>query len=78
MPKWVQFFKEVTKISEVYFPRCLKIDQCVDPVLNTFCDGSDSAFGAMVYVRWEGEHEAVVRLVEAKGKLSPLTLRGKL
>ena len=31
----------------------------------------------MVYVRWEGEHEAVVRLVEAKGKLSPLSLKGE-
>ena len=53
VPKWVHFVKEVTKISEVYFPRCLKIDQCANPVLITFCDG------AMVYVRWEGEYEAV-------------------
>ena len=31
----------------------------------------------MVYVRWEGEHEAVVRLVEAEGKLSLLSLKGE-
>ena len=48
VPKWVHFFKEVKNISEVYFPRCLKIVQCANPVLITFCDGSDSAFGAMV------------------------------
>ena len=76
VPMRVHFFIEVTTFSEICFPRCLKIDNCANQVLITFCDGSDSAFGDIVPIRWEGEHEVVVRLVEAKGKLFPLNLKG--
>ena len=69
---WIQYFKEVIQISTVSFPRSLKTDKCVNPILITLCDGSDSAFGAMAYVRWEANTEFVVRLIEAKGKLCPL------
>ena len=47
-----------------------------NPVLITSCDGSDSAFGNLVYVRWEAGHYVVAGLVEVKGKRPPLNLKG--
>ena len=76
VPNWLIFFKEVTEISDVHFPRCLKTESCTKPILITFSDGSDDAFGALVYVRWEADGGYIVRLVEAKGKLCPLNMKG--
>ena len=78
------FFVEMTRLSELKFPRSLTPinKQGEFPDLVTFNDGSDSAYGACLYARWriensiEGEVRYDVRLVESKGKLCPLDLKG--
>ena len=66
----------MTEISDVHLPRYLKTESCTKPILITFSDGSDDAFGALVYVRWEADGGYIVRLVEVIGKLCPLNMKG--
>ena len=75
------FFKEIVRLASVRFKRCLKPKNWVgDPIVVTFSDGSDDAFGAVSYLRWEvdevGSEKFETRLVESKGKLCPLNQKG--
>ena len=74
----MEFFKDATRVPDVEFPCSLKTAGCFRPYLVTFSDGSDDAFGAVVYVQWEAAGEIItsIRLIEAKGKLCPLNLKG--
>ena len=63
------------KIQKLHTGPDLKY-RCFRPYLVTFSDGSDDAFGAVVYVRWEADGELIIRLIEAKGKLCSLNLKG--
>ena len=78
---WIDYFKEVPKLSEVKFRRSVKpenVNPDLDPVLVTFSDGSTESYGGCAYVLWDlmdGTREAV--LIAAKGKLGPLTHRGE-
>ena len=74
--EWLRFFKEATRIPHVRFPRSLRMPDCCNPYLITFSDGSDEAFGAAAYVRWEAKEGVIIRLIEAKSKLCPLNLKG--
>ena len=43
----------------------------------TFSDGSETSYGAVLYLRWETEQDGVVvKLVESKAKLTPLDQKG--
>jgi len=46
------------------------------PIGITFSDGSESSYGAVLYLRWETSDKVEVKLVESKAKLTPLDLKG--
>ena len=74
---WVQFYQQVFDVESLKFPRCIRPLEASeeDPVLIIFCDGSETAYGACMYIRWKlksGEFES--RLVMAKGKITPVKL----
>ena len=51
---WIEFFKDLFQMEEVKFKRCMKPNEAVgDPTLVTFSDGSQDAYGACSYARWE-------------------------
>ena len=73
--EWVKFYKQVFDIEKLKFQRCVKPVNAVDeePVLVVFCDGSESAYGACVYLRWRLKNGCFEsRLVVAKGKITPV------
>ena len=74
--QWLLYFKESTNVSNITFTRSLKFPGCRKPYLVTFSDESDYAYGAVVYIRWETDCGNIIRLVEAKGKLCPLNMKG--
>ena len=74
--QWLLYFKESTNVSNITFTRSLKVPGCRKPYLVTFSDGSDDAYGAVVYIRWETDCGNIIRLVEAKGKLCLLNMKG--
>ena len=50
----IQFFREVFQMKEITLTRCIRAMEAVgDPTLVVFNDGSDDAFGAYSYIRWE-------------------------
>ncbi len=42
----------------------------------TFSDGSENAYGAVLYLRWNSNQGSIIRLVESKAKLTPLDQKG--
>lgn len=47
-----------------------------EPCGITFSDGSESSYGAILYLRWKCLRGVTIRLVEAKAKLTPLDHKG--
>lgn len=71
--KWISFFKELFGLEDLNFQRCLKPMNAIGkPMLIIFSDGSNIAYGACAYVRWElndGKFES--KLVLAKNRIAP-------
>lgn len=42
----------------------------------TFSDGSENAYGVVLYLRWSSNQGLIIRLVESKAKLTPLNQKG--
>ncbi|XP_043198573.1 uncharacterized protein LOC122368576 isoform X1 [Amphibalanus amphitrite] len=72
--EWVELLSEFHGMREVEFHRSIKPPLAVGkPTLIVFCDGSNEAYGACAYARWElsdGNFEA--RLIVAKTRVSPV------
>ncbi|KAJ8405599.1 hypothetical protein AAFF_G00315790 [Aldrovandia affinis] len=73
----IKLFGEYVRLGEIKFHRSLTPSgQRGRPWGITFSDGSDHAYGAVLYVRWETQQGIEVRLVESKAKLAPLDQKG--
>lgn len=73
----VRLFEEYARLSQIRFKRCLTPTGWIGhPWGITFSDGSDDAYGAVLYLRWETKDGVVIRLVESKAKLTPLDQKG--
>jgi len=73
----IKLFEEYSRLRQVGFERSLTPPGWRGrPWGVTFSDGSDDAFGAVLYLRWETSAGVVTRLVESKAKLTPLDQKG--
>lgn len=73
----IKLFEEYVQLCEVKFSRALTPPSCTEkPLAITFSDGSEHAYGAVMYLRWRCSQDPVVRLVESKAKLTPLDQKG--
>lgn len=73
----ISIFEEYARLGKVTFPRALTPSQATDmPMAITFSDGSENAYGAVLYLRWNSDHGPVIRLAESKAKLTPLDQKG--
>lgn len=73
----IKLLEEYADLSQLKFIRPLTPpDPCGKPSGITFSDGSEHAYGAVLYLRWSCSHGVVVRLVESKAKLTPLDQKG--
>ena len=72
--KWKEIMEESAAISSIRFKRSLQPDNAVgDPTLLIFSDGSEDAYGAAAYARWEiNDGNYCARLIAAKSRLAPL------
>ena len=72
--EWISFLGELKYIENLTFDRCIKSERAIGaPTLITFSDGSESAFGACSYVRWELEDGGfAVNLIAAKNRITPM------
>lgn len=70
---WRSYYDQLSQINEISIPRIIV---CASPVrveLHGFCDASESAYGACVYIRsLTIENEYIVKLLCAKSRVAPL------
>ena len=71
---WVGLLEMLVRTGGIVFNRATKPDNTVGRCdLVCFFDGSDLAFGMVIYVRWELDNGSVwVSLIAAKSKVAPL------
>jgi hypothetical protein len=71
---WDQWFEAVQQLNGVKMPRCLFPDSAkiISSELHTFCDASEEAYAAVIYIRnCYADGGVVVRQVKAANKLAP-------
>ena len=68
------WFAELWQLTEISVPRCLQLSQEIElSRLHVFCDASEHAFGAVVYIEHHyASGETSSRLVCSKVKVAPL------
>ena len=79
--RWLEFLKSLLSLRDVQFPRSLWPDGEVKglPILIIFSDGSEKAYGAAAYIRWElADAGYWSRLIMVKSKIAPKMLLGHL
>ncbi|XP_063537706.1 uncharacterized protein LOC134747069 [Cydia strobilella] len=70
---WQKFADNINSISELSIPRRVLIDNYVSVEMHVFCDASQKAYGAAVYLRSiEAKGRILVRLLCAKSRVAPL------
>lgn len=73
----IKLLEEYADLSHLRFFRSLTPPEpLAGPIGITFSDGSEHAYGAVLYLRWECTDGVSVRLVESKAKLTPLNRNG--
>ncbi|XP_075167653.1 uncharacterized protein LOC142239764 [Haematobia irritans] len=72
--KWCSWLSNLEKISTVSIPRCYSrlLKSTLNVQLHTFVDAGENAYAAVCYFRIQYQGEVDVRIVAAKGKVSPL------
>ena len=67
--------EEIPRLSNLKIPRCLfrEEDDLLMSELHTFCDASEEAFAAVVYLRTtcSNDEESQVKFIMAKTKMAP-------
>jgi hypothetical protein len=73
--RWMRFFNCLFLIEDLKFHRNLHPPDAVGkPWLIIFSDGSDQAYGAAAYIRWQlANGDIWCRLIMAKSKIAPMT-----
>lgn len=73
----VELTEDYTQLCKVKFTRALTPPSFTkEPLAITFSDGSEQAYGAVMYLRWNTDQGPIIRLVESKAKLTPLDQKG--
>lgn len=80
--RWLDYFSMLNSLKNAVFNRSYKppnFDPSVKPVLVTFCDGNEDAFGVIVYALWSLlDGTKTSRFILAKAKLGPLLNKGEV
>lgn len=71
--EWIQFQGTLTAINEIRIPRWMGMSKAGQHSFHGFCDASQRAYAAVIYVRCVDESGAVsVSLVAARTKVAPV------
>lgn len=73
---WITFESQLDSLEELVIPRRVIADNHKVLQLHGFCDASERAYGACVYIRTtDGEFNSSVRLVSSRSRVAPLKVQ---
>ena len=73
LEQWTRYIHQFDFIKSIQIPRCLTTSKIQSQQLHGFCDASEKAYAAAVYLRSEQtDGTIIVRLVTAKTKVAPI------
>ncbi|XP_033314637.1 uncharacterized protein LOC117216075 [Bombus bifarius] len=71
--EWERYYAQLPLLNNVRFPRKAIIESAIEIELHGFCDASEKAYGACVYLRTLNTNGRVwTQLLTAKSKVAPL------
>lgn len=72
--RWLKFKDQLNELNNLSIPRCVRIhSNDADFQLHEFCDSSQWAYGACIYIRTQmSENEFRVELLCSKTRVAPL------
>ncbi|XP_076389322.1 uncharacterized protein LOC143264752 [Megachile rotundata] len=71
--EWCTYWEELRLLSEFKVKRHITQHNCTSIQLHGFCDASERAYGACLYIRSVNEHgEIASRLITSKSRVAPL------
>lgn len=70
---WEEFLSDLPQVSEIRIPRWIGTKAIWQSELHGFCDASEKAYAAVVYIKtFDTDGQVTVRLVQSKTKVAPL------
>lgn len=79
--KWRLFQEQLPAVEEITVPRWIHYKKNQKIELHGFCDASEKAYGAVIYIKsinTEEEEEVTVRLLTAKSRVAPVKMKKTL
>lgn len=71
--KWREYYSELIELKNVSIPRCAKCEMSKFTEIHGFCDASEEAYGACVYIRSQGlDGRWHSRLLCSRSRVAPL------
>ncbi|XP_058827050.1 uncharacterized protein LOC131687034 [Topomyia yanbarensis] len=71
--EWRKFHQQLPSLNNLRIKRCVIAPRAVSTQIHCFCDASERAYGACVYLRtFRDNGEITVRLLTSKSKVAPL------
>ncbi|GFX85040.1 integrase catalytic domain-containing protein [Trichonephila clavipes] len=71
--QWRTFQEQLPLLTNIKIPRCILIPQAIDVRVHRFCDSSEKAYCAVIYIRSKDATQTVVsRLLTSKTRVSPV------
>ncbi|XP_033212421.1 uncharacterized protein LOC117170015 [Belonocnema kinseyi] len=71
--EWIEFRDELDNLNQISVPRLILCNNPVKIELHGFCDASEKAYGASIYVRsMDDQGNVIVNLLCAKSRVAPL------
>ncbi|GFW70033.1 integrase catalytic domain-containing protein [Trichonephila clavipes] len=71
--QWRTFQEQLPLLTNIKIPRCILIPQAIDVQVHGFCDSSEKAYCAVIYIRSKDATQTVVsRLLTSKTRVSPV------
>lgn len=70
---WSTFYEQLSTLQRLYLPRRLTIDEATIYELHGYCDSSEQAYGAVIYLRSVGNDGSIqTRFLCAKARVTPI------
>ena len=71
--RWIEYRKQLPLLNHVQFKRCISVQNALRFELHGFCDASEKAYGACIYLRsTDSQEKHHVSLICSKSRIAPM------